>query len=77
MSQWNSSSVNTVRIPTFLTSKGFSVAEPFLRTGRAGEIVDNAGAGGIFAVINPSDGCIITDGVDEAGHTYVHHPNSN
>lgn len=77
MATWNNSSVNTVRIPTFLTNKGFFCAEPFLRTGRAGAIVDNAGAGGIFAVIDPKDGKIITDGVDEAGHTYIHHPNSN
>lgn len=77
MAIWNESSVNTVRIPTFLTNNGFFVAEPFLRTGRAGAIVDNAGAGGIFAVIDPNDGKIITDGVDESGHTYIHHPNSN
>lgn len=76
MALWNNSSVNTVRIPTFLTSKGFFISEPFLRTGRAGAIVDNAGAGGIFAVIDPTTGTIITDGVDEAGNKYTHHPNS-
>ncbi len=76
MALWNNSSVNTVRIPTFLNKNEFFISEPFLRTGRAGAIVDNAGAGGIFAVIDPTTGTIITDGVDEDGNVYTHHPNS-
>lgn len=77
MSSWNSSSVNTVRIPSFLNSTGFHVMKPFLRMGRKGAIIDNAAAGGIFAVIDAKTGVISTDGFDEFGHSYISHPDSN
>ncbi len=76
MSQWNPSSVNSVRLPAFLTKNGFKVLCPFLRTGRAGSVVDNAGGGGIFAVIDPESGEIVSDGVDEQSNFYVSHPDS-
>ena len=77
MRKWNYSFVNTVRIPTVLTSKGFYVLGCFLRTGRKGAIVDNAGGGGIFAAIDDKSGMVISDGHDEYGHSYVSHPDSN
>ncbi|MBQ9475746.1 MAG: hypothetical protein IJU69_05790 [Bacteroidales bacterium] len=76
MAQWNASCVNTVRLPSFITKDGFKVLDPFFRTGRAGSVVDNAGQGGVFAAIDPQTGVLITDGVDEAGHTYPVHPDS-
>ena len=76
MAQWNASCVNTVRLPAFITREGFKVLDPFFRTGRAGSVVDNAGQGGVFAAIDPQTGVLITDGVDEAGHTYPVHPDS-
>ena len=74
--QWNPSSVNTVRIPTFLNQKGFFVGVPFFRTGRAGACVDNAGGGGIFANVDALTGVLYTDGIDEEGHFYEKHPDS-
>ncbi len=74
--KWNSSSVNTVRIPTFLNKNGFFVGVPFFRTGRAGACVDNAGGGGIFANIDAKTGVVYTDGIDEAGNFYKVHPDS-
>ena len=74
--QWNQSSVNTVRLPAILQNDKFSVLGPFLRTGRAGAIADNAGAGGIFACIDPQTGVVTTDGIDENGVYYEKHPNS-
>lgn len=76
MSQWNSSSVNTIRIPTFLNKDGFFVGVPFFRTGRAGYCVDNAGSGGIFANVDAMTGVLYTDGIDEYGRFYEKHPDS-
>lgn len=69
MAQWNESSVNTLRVPTFRTTDGGRIVQPFFRTGRKGSIVDNAGQGGVFAVFDPDTGIITTDGVDEYGGT--------
>ncbi len=77
MSVWNDSSVNTIRIPSFLKENGnHRIFRPFIRTGRKGAVVDNAGAGGIFAVIDEATGTIITDGADEGFKTYRCHPDS-
>ena len=76
MGQWNDSSLNTVRVNTYLTDKGFYVLAPFMRTGRKGSIVDNGGAGGVFASIDVVSGEIITDGFDEYGTCYPLHPDS-
>lgn len=76
MGQWNESSVNTVRLPAVLNSDKWTVIGPFFRTGRRGSVVDNAGAGGVFACIDPLSGIIKTDGIDEEGHYYPAHPDS-
>ena len=36
--------------------------------------MDNAGAGGVFSVIDVKTGLIITDGVDEQNNRYIEHP---
>lgn len=78
ISVWNQSSVNTIRIPSYLKVDGSNIIfGPFIRTGRYGAVVDNAGAGGIFAVIDEKTGKIITDGADENFNTYDKHPDSN
>ncbi len=76
MAQWNPTSVNTLRVPTFRTADGCRILQPFFRTGRKGSIIDNAGQGGVFAVFDPDTGVIITDGVDEYGGIYEMHPDS-
>lgn len=76
MSQWNPSSVNSIRLNSYITKTGFHVLCPFMRTGRKGSCVDNAGAGGVFAVINEKNGILETDGYDEYGHKYETHPDS-
>lgn len=73
---WNATSVNTVRIPALYTLSGCKILQPFLRTGRKGAVVDNAGGGGIFAVFDADTGIITTDGVDEHGGRYDRHPDS-
>ena len=76
MAKWNESSVNTVRVNTFLNKNGFFVLAPFMRTGRKGSIVDNGGAGGMFALIDEKDGMIITDAHNEKGESFAKHPDS-
>ena len=76
MAQWNHSSVNTVRVTSFLHSNQVSILCPFMRTGRSGSVVDNGGQGGIFASIDKTTGQICTNGMDERGNEYVCHPDS-
>lgn len=73
---FNESSVNTVRIPSILTSKGHYVLGCFFRTGRKGAVIDNAGGGGIFAALDDETGVAITDGFDEFCNSYAVHPDS-
>ena len=77
MAEWNTSSVNTVRLPAILNEDKFTVVGPVFRTGRKGSIVDNAAAGGLIACIDAKAGVINSDGVDERGNYYECHPNSN
>ncbi len=76
MAQWNSSSVNSVRVLSFLNADGFFIITPFLRTGRRGSVVDNAGAGGVFANVDYRTGKVESDGIDEKGTYYTAHPDS-
>lgn len=77
MSQWCSSSVNTVRIPSFLTKDGVKILKPFFRTGHEGSDVDNVSSGGVFAIIDEDSGKIVSDGGGKLGHNVERHPDSN
>ena len=76
LAAFNESSVNTVRVVTFVTKKGIVVPYCTLRTGRPGSFVDNGGAGGVQACIDYETGIIATDGFDEIGGVYADHPSS-
>lgn len=76
LAEWNASSINTIRYPSFRKGGSFFALVPVLRVGRKGNIVDNAGSGGCFAVIDASSGCVITDGYDESGNVFEKHPDS-
>lgn len=76
MAAWNESSVNTIRINSFLNNEQFDILCPFIRTGRKGSRVDNGGQGGIFASIDKESGKIITVGMDEKGNEFQYHPDS-
>lgn len=73
---FNPDSVNSIRIPTFRTKYGVKIFGCFMRTGRKGSVVDNAGAGGIFMKIDDASGIISSDGFTEHGETYAFHPES-
>ena len=77
MASFNESSVNTIRIPSFITKKGEHVIlNPTIRTGRKGSVVDNAGAGGITAMIDIITGNIVTEAIDKKYNRYKVHPDS-
>lgn len=77
LAEFNASSVNTLRMNTVNYGNGnIECLWPCLRMGRAGSIVDNAGAGGVFGAVDVNTGEII--GVaDEKQHSYVEHPDSH
>lgn len=77
MAEWNISSLNTIRVPSMRTSWGVTIFYPSIRIGRAGSIIDNAGAGGTFAAIDPKTGIIISNGYDKRGHSFAEHPDSH
>ena len=77
LASFNKSSVNTIRIPSFITNQGKHVVlNPTIRTGRKGSMVDNAGAGGITAMIDIKNGIIVTEGIDKKYNKYAVHPDS-
>lgn len=75
MAAWNESSINTIRIPSFLKNNSIIILKPFFRVGRRGMVVDNAAMGGVFSVIS-NEGELITDGYDEFGNSFELHPDS-
>ena len=76
LASFNDSSVNTVRYPSFRHGNKIIGAFPFIRFGRKGSVVDNAGQGGLFASIDIATGKICTCGYDEKGHQFDVHPDS-
>ncbi len=76
MAVFNASSVNTVRCATILTRQGPEILFCGLTVGRAGSFVNNGGAGGILAGIDPETGILNTGGVDEYCFRYEAHPDS-
>ena len=76
MARWNPSSVNTIRMNTFLRDGKVTLFTSFIRTGRTGSFVDNGAQGGLFASIDTDNGIIFTDGYDEKGLAYPVHPDS-
>ena len=69
-------SVNTVRVVTFQYEGDFSILWTFLRTGQGNNEVDNMGAMGVGALIDSSNGKIISDGIDWRGAKVEKHPDS-
>jgi hypothetical protein len=69
--QFNSSSLNTVRIFTYRDVKTEQIypLQAVLRIGRAGSVVDNQASGGIACGIKP-DGCLNDFGIDKYGSVY-------
>ena len=76
MGQWNVSSVNTIRIPSFLSNGKFTVIWTRMRMGKKDAIVDNLGSGGIVVSVDPQTGVITSDGCDDSNNHFEEHPDS-
>ena len=70
LSQFNSSSVNTLRVATYrsVITGDVHVINAVLRIGASGKDVDNAHSGGMFTGINKSDGTVGNYVCDWLGH---------
>lgn len=69
-------SVNTVRVATLVRDGAPVVLFTFLRIGRGGSIVDNAGAGGLAASVDKDTGVVLTPGTTERLYEAVFHPDT-
>ena len=76
MARFHPASVNTIRCATFLKDGQAHILFTFLRIGRGGSIVDNAGAGGFAASVDPDTGIVVTPGVTEGGLEAICHPDT-
>ena len=73
---FHENSVNTIRVVTFYYKNDVSIVWTFLRTGQGESNVDNMGASGLGALINPATGVIMTDGFDWHNKKTKVHPDS-
>ena len=76
LSEWNDTSINTVRFPSFLRDGKFIAYYPKIRVGRKGQIVDNFAQGGMIALIDDKTGIISTDAYTKANKLIAKHPDS-
>ncbi len=78
MAAFNDTSVNTLRIITFVHPDGTASVMPgaLIRIGRKGGIADNFHHGGIGAQIDEKTGIVVTCGLDQSGTRWVTHPDS-
>lgn len=78
MAKFNESSVNTLRVVTFIPKDGQPIVMPgaLIRTGRTGKAADNFHHGGIGAQIDVETGIVCTKAIDKDGNRYVVHPDS-
>lgn len=72
----NPDSVNTVRLTTYHDGSKTHIVWPWMKIGRAGSFVDNAGSGGMCVAIDIETGKLYSYGVDEHGHLNYSHPDS-
>ena len=77
MNRLNSSSVNTVRISILQYEGTRKIMWTYLRVGRAGAVVDNAGSGGMFCRIDTKSGRLTGHAVNENGEFFICHPDSH
>ena len=70
-------SVNTIRCVAIARDGQLHIPYCIIRMGRGNSFVDNASAGGVFAIIDPENGEIVSDGTDESNNVYVEHPDTH
>ncbi len=77
MAKFHPESVNTVRIVTWLEEEEVRIAYSLVRMGVGSSFVDNAGAGGVIAAVDPETGIIISEAKKEnAKGSFERHPDT-
>lgn len=76
MASLNPDSVNTLRLTTLLTGDKIDILFSHIRCGRKGITVDNSGAGGFLASVDPETGMVFTDGYAKGGSFVEIHPDT-
>ena len=76
MACFHPQSVNTVRFASFYDHDTFTRVMCVFRMGMDGNVVDNGGAGGICASVDPLTGVCVGPGTRENGERYQAHPNT-
>lgn len=74
LSSLNPTSINTCRVVTFDTGDKVEIMAATLRMGTGQDVTDNAGAGGIYAAVDPKTGIVMTDAMNYNSQHYVYHP---
>lgn len=74
-SRLNSSSVNTIRVNTYICDDKVYCSPVAMRIGRSGKVVDNAHAGGIHIGVT-DDGKLMKYAFTEMGNKFSKHPDS-
>jgi len=69
-------SINTIRLFTFTIKEDVYIIGAAMRMGTGSSNVDNAGSGGIYACVDPTEGIVISMARDNAGNQYLKHPDS-
>ncbi len=68
--------INSFRVVTFVVNGRVDILGVTWRIGVGNADVDNAGAGGIYASVDPQTGIVQTDARNYKGDHYLYHPNS-
>lgn len=78
MAELNGSSLNSLRVVTYLCADGHSEIMPgaVIRVGRSGRIADNFHHNGIGAQIDIETGIVCSTGVDKNANRYIVHPDT-
>lgn len=74
MAKYSRQSVNTVRLVSLFDGKKVNPLYAVFRMGGGDAVVDNFHAGGVLAMIDVSNGTIITEAIDLACNSYANHP---
>ncbi len=72
----HSECINSFRVVTFVINGRVDILGVTWRIGVGNADVDNAGAGGIYASVDPQTGIVQTEARNYKGDYYLYHPNS-
>ena len=76
MAAFHPQSCNTMRVTSYLRDGKADILWCDLRMGVGGSVVDNAGAGGVLASVDPETGIVRTPAMTKKGDSFLCHPDT-